>query len=70
MAGVISDIRDFVTDIASDARKVVSEVTSKRKIALITGITGQVIIIGNNIEIRSVLLVVFLGRQLSHGISS
>ena len=42
MAKLISDIRDFVSDVASDVARVATDSLPRRKIALITGITGQV----------------------------
>jgi hypothetical protein len=48
MAKIVSDIRDFITDMtdmASEAFQSASSDSTKRKVALITGITGQVIII-------------------------
>jgi flavin-binding protein dodecin len=45
MAKIISDIRDVVTSAATGAIQSASDTLTKRKIALITGITGQVIII-------------------------
>jgi len=48
MTQIISDIRDFVTDMATQAVQSVSSGSNRRKVALITGITGQVIIIDHN----------------------
>jgi hypothetical protein len=45
MAKIAADIRDFVTDMTSAALQVASNSLTNRKVALITGITGQVIII-------------------------
>ena len=45
MAKILSDIKDSVTSIATGALQTASNSLSKRKVALITGITGQVIII-------------------------
>jgi hypothetical protein len=45
MAKIASDIRDFVTDKVIGTIQTVTNSPIKRKVALITGITGQVIII-------------------------
>jgi len=45
MAKLVADIRDFVTDMTSGALQMASNSLTNRKVALITGITGQVIII-------------------------
>jgi hypothetical protein len=42
MAEIVSKIGDLVTDMASNVLQSVSNTLPKRKIALITGITGQV----------------------------
>ncbi len=42
MAEMVSNIGGLVTDMASNALQSVSNALSKRKVALITGITGQV----------------------------
>ncbi len=65
MAKIVSDIRDFVTDMASAALPSASTGLTKRKIALITGITGQVIIIINDDNFIKICL---LGWKLSDGI--
>ena len=45
MTNIAAEIRDFVTEVATGAVQAVSNTLPKRKVALITGITGQVIII-------------------------
>ena len=42
MAEIVSNIGGRVTDLATNAVQSVSNVLNKRKVALITGITGQV----------------------------
>ncbi len=65
MEQIVSDIRDFVTDLASAALPSAATGVTKRKIALITGITGQVIIIINDDNSIKICL---LGWKLSDGI--
>lgn len=42
MAQIVSDVRDFVAEKAAEVAQAVTQAWSDRKIALITGITGQV----------------------------
>lgn len=50
MTNIASDIRDFVTEAATGAAQAISNVLPKRKVALITGITGQVRILSNKLS--------------------
>ena len=49
MTNLAADIRDFVTDKVTNAAQAISDSLPKRKVALITGITGQVSLISNEI---------------------
>ena len=42
MTQILSDVRDFVSEKANEAVESVVKAWSPRKVALITGITGQV----------------------------
>jgi hypothetical protein len=61
MAEIVSNIGGFVTDMAGNAIQSVSNALTKRKIALITGITGQVIIMN---KIQPFHIFYFLGWKL------
>lgn len=47
MAGIASEISNFVNDVATGVVQAAANIAPKRKVALITGITGQVRILLN-----------------------
>ena len=63
MTNIASDIRDFVSEKATTAVQAISNVLPKRKVALITGITGQVRFISKEFFV-GIDLFDFLGWKL------
>lgn len=66
MANIVSDISDSVKNMASEALQTISNSLPRRKVALITGITGQV----NNYKIiKFYYICVFFSLKLGWELS-